>query len=369
MPTTRIYGGLVGNNLTQYAALLANGQMFMWGLNESCQLGDGTTTSRRTPAIPTFLGPSNIIHVDMSSTYAGSTLAVDNAGIMYVWGNNSAGQLGVGNTNTIRVPIASTITVTTPVSDARFCGSWYPYFTPNNRISLRILLSNGTSFATGWNGNGELGVGDTTNRTSLVRESTNRSNIAAIGTITASSNNAHYLIQSDGQIFFAGFPRLFGTNSTVSQTTFTAGIGGFQRNMLANVGSPITKPKIRTSFSFDAVNTSNGFAVTVVLDNTGNLYGCGYNGQGVFGNGITAGALYPLTLLNQYFPGNARATDFTTNGFITLSSGLAVGLRDGTMIVAGNSAYGSIPSGAILGNLANAVPFWSYVPSFTPLNV
>jgi alpha-tubulin suppressor-like RCC1 family protein len=323
--------------------------------------------SRNTPVIPTFLAPSNIIHVDMSSTWAGSTLAVDNGGIMYVWGNNSVGQLGVGNTNTIRVPIVSTITTTSPVTDAKFGGSWFPYSTPFDRTSLRILFANGTSFATGFNGQGELGIGNTTNRSTFARESTNRSNIAAIGTMTNSANNAHYLIQSDGQIFFAGYPRIFGTNSTVPQTTFTAGIGGFQRNMLANVGTPITTPIIKTSFAFSDTEITNAFATTGLLDNTGNLYGCGYNGMGQLGNGITAGTLYPFTLLNQYFPGNARAIDFTMHDWLNLSGGIVAGLQDGTVIAAGNSRYGSTP--LALTESANAVPFWTYVPSFTPLNV
>jgi len=364
--TTRATGAGFGNIMTSHAAVLANGQLFMWGLNDSYQLGDNTTTSRNTPVIPTFLSVANIVHVDISATWAGSTLAVDNGGIMYVWGNNSVGQLGVGNTNSIRVPIVSSIGVAS-VTDAKFGGSWFPYAAPFDRTSLMILLANGTSFATGYNGQGQLGIGSTTNRTTFARESTNRSNIAAIGTITSSSNTAHYLVQSDGQIFFAGFPRLFGTNSTVSQTTFIAGIGAFQRNMLANVGTPITIPRIKTSFAFSDTETSNGYSTTAVLDNTGNLYGCGYNGQGQLGNGITTGALYPFTLLNQYFPGNARAVDFTMHDWLNVSGGIVAGLQDGTVIAAGNSRYGSTP--LALTESANAVPFWTYCPGFTPLNV
>jgi alpha-tubulin suppressor-like RCC1 family protein/cytoskeletal protein CcmA (bactofilin family) len=366
-PTTRALSETFGNGMTQYAAVLSNGQMYMWGLNDSYQLGDNTNVSKNTPVIPTFLSVANIIHVDLSATWAGSTLAVESGGTMYVWGNNSVGQLGVGNTATIRIPILSTISISSPVTDAKFGGSWYSYFAPNNRTSLRVLLANGTSFATGYNGNGELGIGNTNNSTTFIRESTNRSNIAAIGTITATANNAHYLVQSDGQIFFAGFPRLFGTNSAVSQTTFIAGVGGFQRNMLANVGTPVTTPRVKSAFSFSSTFQANGFATTAVLDNTGNLYGCGYNGQGIFGNGITTGALFPLTLLNQFFPGNARAVDFTMLGWVNESGGIVAGLQDGTMIATGNARQGSIPVSLV--SSPNSIPFWSYVPSFGPLNV
>jgi hypothetical protein len=54
-------------------------------------------------------------------------------------------------------------------------------------------------------------------------------------------------------------------------------------------------------------------------------------------------------------------------GWINLSGGTLASLQDGTVIAAGNSNYGSLPIS--ITDSPNAVPYWTYAPSFTPLNV
>jgi alpha-tubulin suppressor-like RCC1 family protein len=81
-------------------AITASGGTYCWGANAQGQLGDGTTTDRRTGVA--------VLGVALASLAAGSehTCGLDAAGTAYCWGRNVAGQLGDGTTTSRSVPAA-----------------------------------------------------------------------------------------------------------------------------------------------------------------------------------------------------------------------------------------------------------------------
>ena len=159
-------------------------------------------------------------------------------------------------------------------------------------------------------------------------------------------------------------------NATVSTPFFYNGDGfntlGFQRNMLANVGTPIVTPRIR---SFAPPSTGGTYYQGIIMDNTGNVYATGYNGLGNFGNGTTTDiALWQL--LNQYFPGTGGsriATNVLLSGYENGSGGTIVALQDGTMIAAGNNFRGTVPYEVIPSQ--TSMPFYKYIPGYDPSSV
>ena len=346
---------------------LANGQLYMFGLNTSGQLGRGTFTTSNTPAIPAGLETANVIKLTISTAGFAGVCAVLSNGRIATWGYNSIGQLGIGNTSTgITVPVF--VPGFTNVTDAEFCGGYDGGGAGVDNTSLRILLSNGASFATGCNRNGELGIGNVTSRTTFARENTNRSNIAAIGGLQM-VNVGHYIIQNDGQVLFTGNKRSFGvTVGAVTQNVFYNGDGissyGFQRNMLANVGTFITTPKIKfcASASEQAVaNLSNYWAM--FKDNTGNLWATGNNTIGQMGLGNTNNINGGFTYVNQFFtPANSIVHDFSMAGFLSFAGGTIVILNDGRMLTAGCNDDGQTPYEIISTN--TVVPYWRPVIGF-----
>ncbi len=73
------------------AALTGDGRVWTWGRNSQGQLGDGTTTDRRAPAVVKIAGGIR------SLSSAGDVLLAQAAnGDIYAWGANAFGQLGDG---------------------------------------------------------------------------------------------------------------------------------------------------------------------------------------------------------------------------------------------------------------------------------
>ena len=131
-------------------ALKANGTIWSWGYNSSLygQLGIGDTVSilRRTPSL---IGSAS----DWADISAGGnhTLARKTDGIIWSWGRNNWGQLGLGNY----------LSHSTPTVIG--AGSDWSMIAVGNMHSIG-LKTNKTIWAWGGNTYGQLGLGNTTNK-------------------------------------------------------------------------------------------------------------------------------------------------------------------------------------------------------------
>lgn len=131
-------------------ALHANGEVWAWGGNGAGELGMGDTLSRNTPVkIP---GLTNIVAISTGQNpalglYSSHSLALDQTGRVWAWGENEFGQLGVGDTLDRTTPqIISGLSRIRSIS-AGVGGS-------------SAVDSTGRLWVWGWNDRGQLALGN-----------------------------------------------------------------------------------------------------------------------------------------------------------------------------------------------------------------
>jgi alpha-tubulin suppressor-like RCC1 family protein len=137
-------------------ALTDSGEVYAWGDNICGQLGLGDTENRLTPTkVPGLTGVKAIVAEAWPSEdqIVGHSLALTEAGEVYAWGWNEAGQLGLGDTNNRLTP-TKVPGLTGVKAIAIIAGGGH---------SL-ALTESGEVYAWGQNKDGELGLGDTNNR-------------------------------------------------------------------------------------------------------------------------------------------------------------------------------------------------------------
>jgi alpha-tubulin suppressor-like RCC1 family protein len=94
---------------------IAGGQLYCWGANTYSQLGDGTVTHRATPRRVTPAG----MQVRQVRVLGSHACAVTTSNRLYCWGDNTRGQLGVGDGSPRRVP---TLALAPKVDEIRSIG-------------------------------------------------------------------------------------------------------------------------------------------------------------------------------------------------------------------------------------------------------
>eukprot|EP00900_Chrysochromulina_parva_P014055 jgi/Chrpa1/22650/Chrysochromulina_OHIO_Genome00026605-RA len=162
IPTTIDVGGPVGllalggQHTCAYVTAGA-GALKCWGLNYYGQLGDGTTTDRRTPTTIDVGGPVGLLALggQQLGKHQGHTCAyvTAGAGALKCWGLNNYGQLGDGTTTDRYTP--TTINVGGPVGMLALGGQ---------HTCAYLTVGAGALKCWGLNNYGQLGDGTTTNR-------------------------------------------------------------------------------------------------------------------------------------------------------------------------------------------------------------
>ena len=204
-------------------------------------------------------------------------------GSAFAWGYNGHGQLGRGNTTTSTSPVAISVPGKT-IAQISVAG----WSSTNGNILLR--MTDGTLFAAGYNGHGQLGVGDTGGRTSFTQcrltAATFVTNVAKICEVPKMQGGyTRYVITQNGQLLGTGLNDGYqlGTGTTTNSSYYRI-IYDVNNNALQNIVKVVTAGW--------STNTT-----IAALDSSGSVYTWGYSGYGQTGQGVTAVITKPQKLL------------------------------------------------------------------------
>jgi len=283
-------------------AMKADGTVWAWGRNTNGQLGDGTIFQRTTPVKIGGLG--GVVAIAAGAYHS---LALKADGTVWAWGSNGAGQIGDGTTSSQRnapVQVAGIGGVT-----AIAAGSYH---------SLAVK-SDGSVWAWGNNGSGQLGDGSTTNRNTPVQ-------VADLtGAVAVAGGSYHSLaVKTDGTVWAWGY-NVFGQ---------------LGNNTLVDSGTPVQVAGID-----DAVSVAAGGFFSLAMTSGGTIRSWGQNSGGQLGDGTFIQSTTPVQVVG--IP-NAKAVVAGSNHSLALTT-------DGSIRGWGGNGPGAIGDGTSGNNRSTPV--------------
>lgn len=247
------------------AALKADGTVVAWGYNNYGQLGNNTTATAKLPTRVRRV--NNIMDIAAGGNFL---ILLDSDGTVWATGHNNYGQLGQKNTTASKIPVK----VLNPAGSGEMTNVIKVEAGANHTV---LLSDDGKVYSVGYNNNGQLAIGNTTNKTLPVEAKevggaviTNAADIIATGHGTV-------LLRKDGSVYTAGYNGYgqAGNGTTAANKFFTKMLGEYGEGDFTNV--------------LLGASTNN---TTAVADNIGRVYVSGYNAYGQIGDKTTKNSTY-----------------------------------------------------------------------------
>jgi alpha-tubulin suppressor-like RCC1 family protein len=273
-------------------ALKSDGTLWAWGSNASGQIGDGTSGTNRLTPVQVGTAGSWLTGVAAIAAGASHSAAVKQDGTAYGWGLNSSGQVGDGTSGTNRM---------TPVQVSGLTGATAIAAGASHTVARK---SDGSAWAWGVNGSGQLGNGSYTSSNTPVEVW----GVSGVIVPRVGAGGAFSLtLQSDGAV------RGWGWNSSGQ-----LGIG-------TSTGSNVAVPALLPEIVAVSAGTTHGLAVA----QDGSLWAWGNNANGQVGDGTTLNRSIPVKVADAGFAWKA-ATPVISPGSNTYSADQTVTLTTTT---------------------------------------
>jgi alpha-tubulin suppressor-like RCC1 family protein len=272
------------------------GQLWVWGSNSYGALGNGDTPNPQSSPVQTIAGGSDWQTSSARGLYVS---AIKTDGTLWTWGRNSYGQLGDNTTVNKDSPI-QTVAFSTDWASVN-CGS----------SSMAAIKKDGTLWTWGYNYHGQLGDNTTTNRSSPVQTN-------AFGNTwqQVSGGYAHKAaIKTDGTLWTWGL----NYDGQLGDGTYSS----------FNKRSPLQTVSYGTDWSYVACGNS----YTMAIKTDGTLWGWGKNSYGQLGINTTTKLNSPVQEITGGTNWNAVACGYA----MTVAT-----KTDGTLWAWGSNLYGEL---------------------------
>jgi alpha-tubulin suppressor-like RCC1 family protein len=301
-----------------------NGMLFSWGNNLRGQLGIGSTIDAgEAKSVPFPPGVTGWNDASGGSTFA---LAIASNGRIYSWGQNSSSQLGLGHTNSQLAPVLVPFS-TNIVAWRVAAGSTH---------SL-LLDSFGRLYSWGSNDYGELGNGNTNGQ--LVPQPVALPPGVAAWSSIAAGTRFSVALGNDGNIY------AWGRNN----------VGQLGNHATTNTSRPTLVPLPKVS-GWKAVAAGSAHVMALSFD--GQLYSWGFNFYGQLGYGTT-NYTQPFTALVPKPAGVSAWKALALGGAFSLASA-----QDGKLYAWGYDSLGLLGTG-----LSNQIIITNPTPVLFPVGV
>jgi alpha-tubulin suppressor-like RCC1 family protein len=330
-------------------AIGSDANLYAWGpnINGSLPIGE-VAVDATTPVVVSL--PAGVTPTAIAGSFdAGYAIGSD--GILYAWGWNGQGELGIGNhagpdacpvngfgqpgptgpcaATPVKVDLPPGVTPTAIATSGE---------TESQPSSAYAIGSNGKLYAWGDNSSGQLGDGNTSESDAPVVVSLPS---GVTPTAIAGGTQGAYAIGSDGKLY------AWGEN----------GVGALGNGTTTSSDTPVVvslPPGVTPKIISGGGGAVNGFGYMVGSD--GNLYAWGYNGNGELGDGTTTGpeictVTLPPPFVSEQFPCSTTPVRVSLPPSVTAtaiagnaSGGTALG-SDGNLYAWGDGQLGNGSSG------------------------
>jgi alpha-tubulin suppressor-like RCC1 family protein len=282
-------------------ALLDDGTVKCWGVNDYGQLGDGSTTDSSTPV--SVSGIANATKISVGSYYSCALLS---GGAVKCWGYNYDGELGNGST----IDYSSTPVSVSGISTASQVSA--------GRYHSCALLSGGAVKCWGYNYDGELGNGST------IDYSSTPVSVSGISTATQISGGGYHSCA----LLSGGAVKCWGNN----------GYGELGNG--STIDSSSTPVPVSAISTATQISGGGHHSCALLSDSTVECWG--YNGYGQLGNDSTNNRSTPVQVKGVGGTGTlSNVTQISGGGYH--SCALLVG---STVECWGDNEYGQLGDGS-----------------------
>ena len=294
----------LGNEHT--VAVDKDGHVWTWGYNNYGQLGNGTTGGVSTEKVQVKSPDGEGVLENIISVAAGNSysVALDKDGNVYTWGYNGYGQLGLGDGNYRALPVkVDSLQGIIKIKAGN--------------VSTFAIDNNNKLWSAGYNGYGNLGDGTTGNKTSFVKIDA----LENVADVSASPINSTIVLLLDGTVW---------------------GFGNNANNALTNVGGAIPQQLQGPDGALDNVTAiGTGYYSGYAITSEEKVVAWGMNNYSQLASGDTSTKSVPVFMKDK--DGN----DFTDA--MIVSGGIyntELAKNDGTVWSIGYNGYGELGDGS-----------------------
>ena len=293
-------------------ALGSNGQVYAFGEGTNGALGDGGVANKKTPN-PVSL-PAGVTALAISAGMR-TGIVIGSDGNAYAWGANAFGQIGNG----------TAVDSSTPVKVSLPAGV-QPLLVAEGAAHTLILGSDGNLYATGDNEDGQLGNGTTTNKKAPVKVSLP----AGVSATAIAAGEFHSLaLGSNGNLYAWGYNgngQLGNGTTTNSPTPVevnlpsapTAVFSGSSANASLAIGPPAVTPT-STVVGLSASTITYGQSVTVTATVSPSDGGGSVNFRNG-ANAISNCTSVPLSLVGSSYQAHCSVPSLTPGSYALSST-------------------------------------------------